>query len=45
MKENYKRKAQKKHEEKVKTDFSKGKVYVLDEETWTWKLEDRGERQ
>lgn len=29
-------------EQKSQREFSKGLVYVLDEETWTWKKEKRG---
>lgn len=41
QKERYKRASIRKAEAKCKLDFSKGTVYVLDEETWQWKKEIR----
>lgn len=32
-----------KAEQKVQEKFTEGRIYILDEETWTWKLEKRGD--
>lgn len=41
--EHHSRKARKKSEEKTRKEFSKGKVFVLDEEKWEWTEENRGD--